>query len=89
MTRGRIYGEIKTESEGNPERKNPRDFLSAQALFHRVSQLESQYIYSQYISSIVLPRREILKELILCIAITAGAIFSRILPALPVVYWKI
>ena len=86
MTRGRIYGEIKPESEGNPKRKNPRDFLSAQALFHRISRLESQYIYSQYISSIVLPGREILKELILCIALTAGDIFSSILPALLVVY---
>ena len=33
-----------------------------------------------YNSSIVLPGRAILEELILCIALVAGAIFSSILP---------
>ena len=38
LTRGGIYGEIKPE---------PRDFPRAQPIFHRTSQHESQYIYSQ------------------------------------------
>ena len=42
-----------------------------------------------YNSSIVLPGRAILEELILRIALAAGAIFSSILPALLGVYWKI
>ena len=39
-------------------------------------------------SSIVLPGRALLEELILCIALLAGAIFSSILLALLGVYWK-
>ena len=42
-----------------------------------------------YNSSIVLPRRSILDELVLRIALAARAIFSSILPALMGVYWKI
>ena len=42
-----------------------------------------------YNSSFVLPERAILEELILLIALAAGAIFSSILTALLVVYWKI
>ena len=42
-----------------------------------------------YKSSIVLPGRAILNELILRITLAAGAIFSSKLPALLRVYWKI
>ena len=63
-------------------RRSSRDFPRAQAIFHRISQLESSYRHSQllrrYTSSIGLPGKAILKEFIFNFALAAGAIFSRI-----------
>ena len=49
--------------------RSPRDFLRAQAIFQRISQ--------QLNYSIVLLGRAILDEMILCIGLAAGPIFSR------------
>ena len=54
----------------------------------RCLQLQMDWNFN-YNFSIVLSGRAILEELILCIALAAGAIFSSILPALLGVYWKI
>ena len=67
-------------------RAKPRDFLRALAVFHRKPDLSHNTDILNYYSSIVLPGRAILEDLILCNALADGAIFSSILQALLGVY---
>ena len=77
MTRGGIYGEIKPDHEGNPERfPEGSGYISPYILTSVIIQTFS--ISKSYTSSIVLPSRKIFEELILRIGLSAGAIFSPI-----------
>ena len=58
-------------AQGKPGGRSPRDFLRAQAMFHRISQHESQYRHSQLQLEHVPSWRSILEELIIHIAPTA------------------
>ena len=81
MTRGGIYGEIKPEPDGNPEagtRGISRGLRLYLTVYPDVSHNTDILNFSKYTSSIVFPGRAILEELILCIGMAAGAIFSRI-----------
>ena len=48
VTRGGVYDEI---SRG----RSPRDFPRAQAIFHRIPRLESQYSHSQLSKNVMFP----------------------------------
>ena len=73
------------EPEGNPEGE-AKGICRGLRLYFTVYPDLSHYIdILNYNSSIVLPGRAIFEELILPIALAAGAIFSSILPVL---YWE-
>ena len=75
-TRGGIYGEIWPEPEGNPESK-ARGISRGLRLYFTVYPDSSHNTdIVNYNSSIFLPGRAILEELILSIALTDGAIFQ-------------
>ena len=61
----------------------------AQAKFHSISQIESQYRQFLITIPVLLFLGAILEELILCIAPAAGAIFSNVPPALMGVYFPV
>ena len=71
MTRGGIYSDIKGEHERNP--KAGTQGISRGPRLYFIIQTFS--ISKSYTSSIVLPGRAILEELILRIGLAAGAIF--------------
>ena len=59
---------------------SPRDFLRAQAIFHCISQLESQYRHSRLQLQYCPSWRSILEQLILRIAPSAGQ-YGKIWPS--------
>ena len=88
-TRVGIYGEIWPEPEGNPEGKAQGISRGLRLYFTVYPNSSHNTDILNYNSSIVLPGRALFEELILCIALAAGAIFSSTLQALLGVYWKI
>ena len=65
-------------ARGNSQGRSPRDFLRLRLYFTYIPtwvRIQTFSISKSYTSSIVLPGRPILEELILCIGLAAGAIF--------------
>ena len=81
MLRGRIYSEIQPDHEGNPEggaqgiSQGLRLYFTVYPDLSHITDILNFFFKK---SSIVLPGRAILEELIFCIGLAAGAIFSRI-----------
>ena len=86
MTRGGTYGEISPELEGNTEGEAQGIFRLLRLYFTLYPDSSHATDILNYNSSIVFPGRAILEELILRIALAAGALFSSILPPLLGVY---
>ena len=79
-TRGVIYREVWPEREGNPTGEAPGIFQGLRLYFTVHPNSSHHTVILNYNSIRGLPERAILKELILGIALAAGATFSSILP---------
>ena len=76
MIRGGIYSDIKPEPKAILKPEPEPDETAPAIIVHHISQFESLSVSTNLTFSIGFPRRTILKELILRIALSVGLNFS-------------